>query len=48
MVLQVDPDVLTAQYREQVLSSIETATFAGVLGLGLLVFLVAVFVVRKL
>lgn len=48
MLLQVEPDVLTAEYRAQVLEQIDTAIAVGVLGLSVLIFLLGVIVVRRL
>lgn len=48
MLLQVEPDVLTAEYRAQVLEQLHTAIAVGVLGLSLLIFLLGVVVVRRL
>ena len=48
MLLQVEPDTFTAEYRAQVLEQLDTAIAVGVLGLSLLIFLLGVIVVRRL
>jgi len=46
--LQVDPDMLTAEYRTSILERLDMAVAVGVLGISVLVFLIAISVVRKL